>query len=216
MKTKRVAIILVACAAVICVGITATRSQEEAKIVKEKAAAEKAPENMGTTILVRVETSLGAFTLELYKDKAPITVDNFIKYTEKKFYDGTIFHRIIPKFMIQGGGFTQQMIKKETAPAIKNEADNGLKNLKYTIAMARTNDVNSATSQFFINTKDNTFLDHSDKNFGYAVFGKVTEGTDVIDKIEQVKTGTKDNYENVPVKPVLINSVRLVKEEKPE
>jgi peptidyl-prolyl cis-trans isomerase A (cyclophilin A) len=216
MNMKRIPVILVACAAVICFAVTATRSQGEEKIVKEKAAAEKAPEDMGATILVRVETNLGAFTLALYKDKAPITVDNFIKYTEKKFYDGTIFHRVIPKFMVQGGGFTQQMVKKETAPPIKNEADNGLKNLKYTIAMARTNDVNSATSQFFINAKDNPFLDHSDKNFGYAVFGKVIEGTDVIDKIEQVKTGTKDNYENVPLKPVLINSVRVIQKEKSE
>jgi len=162
---------------------------------------------------VVVKTNLGDFTIELYPDKAPATVKNFLGYVEKKFYDGTIFHRVIEGFMIQGGGFMPDMTQKETGPPIKNEAGNGLKNTRYTIAMARTNIVDSATCQFFINVADNAGLDHRDKTpqgFGYAVFGMVVEGTEVVDKIRAVKTTTKGMYKDVPVKPVVINKIRIV------
>jgi len=166
---------------------------------------------------VYVKTNVGGFTIELYPDKAPETVANFLNYVDKGYYGGTIFHRVIKGFMIQGGGFTVDMTQKETAPPIKNEASNGLKNKKYTIAMARTNVVDSATSQFFINTADNSALDFREKTqtgFGYCVFGKVVEGTDVIDKIEMVQTTSKGSYDDVPVKPVIIKAMTLMTEEK--
>lgn len=157
---------------------------------------------------VVLETSLGKIILEIYEDKAPETAKNFLKYVDEKFYDGTIFHRVIPNFVIQGGGFDKEMKEKNTYPAIKNEADNGLSNLRGTIAMARTSDPHSATSQFFINLVDNKNLDFKDKNsgrgWGYAVFGKVIEGMDVVDKIASVQTTTKGYYENVPKEPILI------------
>lgn len=165
---------------------------------------------------VYVNTNLGTFEIELYPGKAPVTVENFLNYVEKDYYDGTIFHRVIPSFMIQGGGFTKDMIKKETAPPIENEATNGLSNEKYTIAMARTNVIDSATSQFFINVADNPGLDHrgdSPKEYGYAVFGRVVEGQDVVDRIKDVKTATKGSYKDVPVKPVIIKAIRLIEEE---
>jgi cyclophilin family peptidyl-prolyl cis-trans isomerase len=174
---------------------------------------EKAKENNPQ---VYVKTNVGGFTLELYPDKAPVTVENFLNYVEKGYYGETIFHRVIKGFMVQGGGFTSDMRQKDTAPPIKNEADNGLKNKKYTIAMARTNVVDSATSQFFINTVDNTGLDHKNKSqsgYGYCVFGKVIEGTEVIDKIEAAKTTTKGSYADVPVKPVVIKAMTLMTEE---
>lgn len=163
--------------------------------------------------IVVMKTNLGDVTIELYPDKAPVTVENFLNYVEKKFYDGTIFHRVIDGFMIQGGGFLPDMTQKEPGPPIKNEAANGLKNERYTIAMARTNIVDSATAQFFINVADNAGLDHRDKTpqgYGYAVFGRVIDGTDVVDKIRGVKTTTKGMYKDVPVKPVVINKVRIV------
>ncbi len=166
--------------------------------------------------MVKVKTNLGSFTLELYPDKAPITVENFLNYVDKKFYDGTIFHRVIPTFMIQGGGFTADMMKKATGAPIKNEADNGLTNTKGTIVMARTGEIHSATCQFFINVKDNKALDHKDtsaKGFGYAVFGKVIEGIETVDKIKDVKTTTKGQYGDVPVKPVIIKSIRRAEKE---
>ncbi len=166
---------------------------------------------------VYVKTNVGGFTIELYPDKAPETVANFLNYVDKGYYAGTVFHRVIKGFMIQGGGFTPDMSQKEPAPPIKNEAYNGLKNKKYTIAMARTNVIDSATSQFFINTADNTALDFREKSqtgFGYCVFGKVIEGTDVIDKIEMVQTTSKGSYDDVPVKPVIIKAMTLMTEEK--
>ncbi|MCK4349336.1 MAG: peptidyl-prolyl cis-trans isomerase [Candidatus Krumholzibacteria bacterium] len=166
--------------------------------------------------MVKVKTNLGSFTLELYPDKAPITVENFLNYVDKKFYDGTIFHRVIPTFMIQGGGFTTDMMKKATGAPIKNEADNGLTNTKGTIVMARTGEIHSATCQFFINVKDNKALDHknvSTKGYGYAVFGKVIEGMETVDKIKDVKTATKGQYGDVPVKPVVIKSIRRTEKE---
>jgi cyclophilin family peptidyl-prolyl cis-trans isomerase len=165
---------------------------------------------------VYIKTNAGGFTIELYPDKAPVTVANFLNYVEKGYYSGTIFHRVIKGFMIQGGGFTTDMSQKETAPPIKNEASNGLKNEKYTLAMARTNIVDSATSQFFVNVKDNSNLDHRDKTqagYGYCVFAKVIEGTNVIDKIEMAQTTTKGSYADVPVKPVIIKAMTLMTDE---
>jgi len=177
-------------------------------------AAAVAGEDVGKTgnPVVVMETSLGTVKLELWPDKAPATVKNFLRYAEEKFYDGTIFHRVIANFMIQGGGLTPNLERKPTRAPIKNEARTELKNLRGTIAMARTSDVDSATSQFFISVKDNPFLDHrSDlpEEFGYAVFGKVIEGMDVVDKIRSVETTTRSGYKDVPVTPVVIRSVRL-------
>jgi peptidyl-prolyl cis-trans isomerase A (cyclophilin A) len=157
--------------------------------------------------VVVMETSEGTIKIELFQDKMPVTVKNFLAYVDEKFYDGTIFHRVISKFMIQGGGFTPDMKQKATHAPIKNEASAELKNNRGTLAMARTSDVDSATAQFFINTKDNDFLNHKDetaRGFGYCVFGKVTEGMDVVDKIEQTKTGNQD----VPKTPIIIKSVK--------
>jgi cyclophilin family peptidyl-prolyl cis-trans isomerase len=158
--------------------------------------------------MIRFETSLGDFTVELFEKEAPISAANFLAYIDEGFFDSTIFHRIVPGFVIQGGGFTEDMSQKRTKAPIKNEADNGLKNERGTLSMARTNDINSATSQFFVNLKDNEFLDHSRGNFGYAVFGKVTEGMDVIDKIAAVETGRKKGFDDVPVEAVVMKSVR--------
>jgi len=157
---------------------------------------------------VVLSTTLGDITIELYPDKAPITVENFLAYADSGFYNGTICHRVIPGFMVQGGGFTEDMKQKPTQPTIKNEADNGLKNERGTLAMARTRDINSASSQFFINLADNAFLDHGGRDFGYAVFGKVIKGMDVVDKIAAVPTGARSTYQNVPQEPVVIRSVR--------
>jgi cyclophilin family peptidyl-prolyl cis-trans isomerase len=163
--------------------------------------------------MVVMSTSMGDIKIELYENEAPETVKNFLAYTNDKFYDGTIFHRVIPNFMIQGGGINQEMQQKPTKPPIKNEADNGLKNDTGTLAMARTNVVDSASAQFFINVKDNDFLNHSPQNFGYAVFGKVIEGMDVVRKIEGVKTGNRGGHQDVPLEQVMIQSVRVVEPE---
>lgn len=160
--------------------------------------------------MVMMSTSLGDIKIELYQDKAPITVQNFLSYVNEGFFDGTIFHRVIPNFMIQGGGFTHDMQQKPTKGPIKNEADNGLKNDTGTIAMARTGVVDSATSQFFINQAANDFLNHGPRDFGYAVFGKVVEGMDVVNKIAGVQTGRVGSFQDVPVEPVVIISVRVV------
>jgi peptidyl-prolyl cis-trans isomerase A (cyclophilin A) len=153
---------------------------------------------------VVLETSLGDIEIALDPENAPITVENFLAYVDEGFYDGTIFHRVIPDFMVQGGGMTPDMRPKPTRAPIENEADNGLENDRGTIAMARTAAVNSATSQFFINVKDNIFLNHSPRNFGYAVFGRVTDGMDVADAISLVPTGARD----APLEPVRIVSAR--------
>lgn len=163
---------------------------------------------------VIIETDVGNITIELYQDKAPKTVANFLEYVRTGYFRGTIFHRVIKGFMIQGGGLSAEMKGKSTQSPIENEATNGLKNVRGTIAMARTAEIHSATSQFFINTVDNSFLDHRSKSpdkFGYCVFGKVTSGMDVVDKIESVPTETKGMYQNVPTKPILITDVRLKK-----
>ena len=153
-------------------------------------------------------TSMGEIELELDAGKAPISVENFLAYVEDGHYDGTQFHRVIPDFMIQGGGFDKDMQQKRTRAPIRNEANNGLKNLRGSIAMARTQAVDSATSQFFINHKDNAFLDHGGRDFGYAVFGKVVRGMEVVDKIAQVPTGNRGMHQNVPRQPVLIISAK--------
>jgi len=159
-----------------------------------------------------MSTSLGDIKIELYEKEASETVKNFLSYVNDKFYDGTIFHRVIAGFMLQGGGFTENMEQKPTKPPIKNEGGNGLKNDTYTLAMARTSVPDSATSQFFINVKNNDFLnrDKSQDGVGYAVFGKVIEGLDVVKKIEQVQTGRKGMYSDVPVEAVVIKSVTVL------
>lgn len=156
---------------------------------------------------VVLETSKGIIVVDLFPEKAPKTVENFLTYVTSGYYDGTIFHRVIRTFMIQGGGFTADMKKKPTREPIQNEADNGFENKRGTIAMARTRNPHSATAQFFINTVDNGFLNHTGKNlrgWGYAVFGKVVKGMDVVDAISQVKTGTRDMYRDVPLEAVVI------------
>jgi len=162
---------------------------------------------------VKLTTSMGPITIELDKTKAPVSVENFVKYVESGHYNGTIFHRVIDGFMIQGGGFDKDMRQKATNAPIKNEADNGLKNDKYTVAMARTQVPDSATAQFFINVKDNAFLNHTAKNvqgWGYAVFGKVVEGQDTVDKIRKVPTGTARGMGDVPLEPVTIEKAECV------
>ena len=162
--------------------------------------------------VVVIETSMGDITIELFKDKAPISAENFLSYMNDGYYDGLIFHRVIQSFMIQGGGFTPDMKQKDTKEPIKNEAGNGISNKLGTIAMARTQVVDSATSQFFINVQDNLQLDHSDetaRGFGYCVFGRVTGGMDVVDEIKKTKTTTHGQYKDVPSEPVIIKKVSL-------
>ena len=156
------------------------------------------------------KTSLGEFTVELYADEAPISVENFLRYIDEGFFDGTIFHRVVPNFVIQGGGLSADLEQKRTHDPIQNEAKNGLRNQRGTLSMARTNQVDSATSQFFVNLKDNGFLDHSPGNFGYAVFGRVTAGMDVIDEIAKVRTGRRKGYDDTPLEAVTIESARRV------
>jgi peptidyl-prolyl cis-trans isomerase B (cyclophilin B) len=164
--------------------------------------------------VVLLKTNKGDIKIELNAEKAPISVKNFLQYVNEGHYDHTIFHRVIDGFMIQGGGFTADMKQKPTHAPIQNEADNGLLNKRGTIAMARTSDVNSASAQFFINVSDNSFLDFKGKNprdYGYAVFGKVIEGMDTIDKIKNAKTGSKGPHENVPVEPIEIIEAKEIK-----
>jgi len=162
---------------------------------------------------ILMTTTLGHMTLELDTDNAPKTVENFLSYVSNGFYDGTIFHRVINDFMVQGGGFTADMEQKATQAPIDNEANNGLKNARGTIAMARTQDPHSATAQFFINVQDNDFLNHTGENmqgWGYTVFGKVTDGEDVLDKIRCVQTGSQAGHQDVPVEPIIIESVTVI------
>ena len=163
--------------------------------------------------MVRLHTNFGIIALDLDAERAPETVKNFLAYVESGFYSNTVFHRVIDGFMVQGGGFEPGMRQKPARTPIKNEADNSLKNERYTIAMARTSEPHSASSQFFINVKDNGFLDHTAPNpqgWGYCVFGKVVEGRDVVDKIKQVKTGKRVGHADVPVEDVIIESVEVV------
>lgn len=162
---------------------------------------------------ILMTTTVGPITLELDADNAPKTVENFLSYVSNGFYDGTIFHRVINNFMIQGGGFTADMEQKTPEAPIENEANNGLQNARGTIAMARTQDPHSATAQFFINVQDNDFLNHTGENvqgWGYAVFGKVTDGEDVLEKIRCVQTGSHAGHQDVPVEPIIIESVTVI------
>ena len=168
---------------------------------------------MSTQPTVQMQTNKGQITIQLDAEKAPVSTENFLTYVRNGFYEQTIFHRVIPNFMIQGGGFTPDMAQKKTAATIKNEADNGLKNRRGSIAMARTQVVDSATSQFFINLVDNDFLNHQGKSpnaYGYAVFGQVTEGMDVVDAIARVSTGNQGYHQDVPKDAVIIESVTVI------
>lgn len=163
--------------------------------------------------VVEMVTSMGPVRIELYPDKAPKTVENFLQYVKDRFYDGTIFHRVIPGFMVQGGGFTADMEQKKTREAIANEAQSGLRNETGTIAMARTSNPHSATAQFFINVANNDFLNFTgptQQGFGYCAFGRVTQGMDVVNKMVAVSTGNRSGHQNVPLKPIVIQSVRIV------
>ena len=162
--------------------------------------------------MILFSTSHGELPLELFNADAPISAQNFLDYANSGHFDGTIFHRVIPNFMLQGGGFTSDMQQKQTQAPIKNEADNGLKNERGTLSMARTSDVNSATSQFFVNLVDNAFLDHGGRDFGYAVFGRIADGMDIIDKIGSVATGNKGGHQDVPLEPVVVESAKVVDE----
>jgi peptidyl-prolyl cis-trans isomerase A (cyclophilin A) len=195
---KRVLVAAI-CSLAACAGIAAEEAATTAKPQENTA--------MPSNPTVVISTSLGDIAVELNADKAPLSVSNFLAYVDAKFYDGTIFHRVIPNFMIQGGGFGPDMRQKPTRAPVKNEAGNGLANSRGTIAMARTMVVDSATAQFFINHADNAFLnqrDTSPQGFGYAVFGKVTDGMDVVDKIAKVPTGNSGGHQNVPTTPVTI------------
>jgi peptidyl-prolyl cis-trans isomerase A (cyclophilin A) len=160
--------------------------------------------------MIRFQTTHGDFTVELFEKDAPVSVENFLRYVDDGHFDGTIFHRIVPGFVIQGGGLTPDFSVNKTRAPIANEATNGLKNERGTLSMARTNDVNSATSQFFVNLSDNAFLDHSKAQHGYAVFGRVTEGLEVVDKIAKLRTGTRRQYQDAPLEDAVIVAVRRV------
>ncbi len=165
---------------------------------------------MRNTPMVRFETSHGAFAVELYDEDAPQTVENFLRYVDEGYFAGTIFHRIVPGFVIQGGGLTADFAQKKTHPPVRNEAANGVRNQRGTLSMARTDDVHSATSQFFVNLADNDFLDHRPGQYGYAVFGCITEGMDVIDRIATVGTGRRKGYTDAPLEDVLITQATRI------
>lgn len=206
-RFRRAAVLLLAMLLIPSLFLTAGCKQENSKQGKSENIKSEAE---GGNPVVIMSTSKGDIKIELYKDKAPITVENFLAYANDGFYNGTIFHRVIPNFMIQGGGFTPDLNQKPTKPPIKNEAKNGLKNERGTLAMARTQVVDSATSQFFINLVDNSFLDNGIRDYGYAVFGKVIDGMDVVDKIAAVETSSKGMYGDVPQENVVITSVKVV------
>ena len=164
----------------------------------------------GVNPVVLISTNKGDIKIKLDSEKAPVSVENFLAYTNEGYYDGLIFHRVIPNFMVQTGGLTEEMKQKPTKSPIKNEADNGLTNKRGSVAMARTSDVNSATSQFFINVNDNDFLNHGERDFGYAVFGEVVDGMDTVDEIAAVETGSVGYFRDVPKEPVIIKSVTVI------
>lgn len=199
---------------IVCMGLstTAWSASEKAKATPAPTASPKeTAKPAAKAVRVTMVTSMGTIVLELNPEKAPVTVKNFVDYVESGHYNGTIFHRVIPDFMIQGGGFDAKMNEKSTKAPIKNEGTNGLKNERGTIAMARTSDPDSATAQFFINHRNNDFLNAVPGKAGYAVFGKVVEGMDVVDKIAAVKTGNSGPHSDVPVKPVTLEKATLVK-----
>lgn len=192
--------------------VPAELSAQATKPVQAPPLQAPAPEPAPGNPVAVISTSFGDITIELFKEQAPVSVANFIQYAQEGFYNGTIFHRVVPKFMIQGGGYTESLVEKATRPPIQNEATNGLRNVRGTIAMARKQALRSATAQFYINVVDNRMLDHtgySPMDFGYAVFGRVLSGMDVVDKIAATPTGVKDGMENVPLEPVVIKSVTV-------
>lgn len=206
VKNKVLTTIIAILAGILLLGIMTFKFISEKETVKVDKNQIEQHESKPQVIL---DTTLGAIVIELYLDEAPISVANFLNYVDSGYYNGTIFHRVIPNFMIQGGGFTENMDQKQTDQPIKNEAGNGLSNLRGTIAMARTSVVDSATSQFFINTVDNSFLNHQNdtpEGYGYCVFGKVIKGMDVVDAIQNLPTGTYGYFEDVPLEPVLIKT----------
>ncbi|MFL2481616.1 MAG: peptidylprolyl isomerase [Woeseiaceae bacterium] len=160
--------------------------------------------------MIKIKTTSGDIEIKLYEEEAPISSENFKSYVKDGFFEGTIFHRVIPNFMVQGGGMTENMENKSTNAPIKNEANNGKKNLRGTLAMARTMEIDSATSQFFINLVDNSFLDHGDRDFGYAVFGEVTNGMDIVDEIASSATGSKMGHQDVPIESITITEVSFI------
>ena len=160
--------------------------------------------------MIKIKTTSGDIEIKLYEEEAPISSENFKSYVKDGFFEGTIFHRVIPNFMVQGGGMTENMENKSTNAPIKNEANNGKKNLRGTLAMARTMEIDSATSQFFINLVDNSFLDHGDRDFGYAVFGEVTDGMDIVDEIASSATGSKMGHQDVPIESITITEVSFI------
>ena len=166
--------------------------------------------NKENSIMIKIKTTSGDIEIKLYEEEAPISSENFKSYVKDGFFEGTIFHRVIPNFMVQGGGMTENMENKSTNAPIKNEANNGKKNLRGTLAMARTMEIDSATSQFFINLVDNSFLDHGDRDFGYAVFGEVTDGMDIVDEIASSETGSKMGHQDVPIEPIMITEVSFI------
>ena len=168
------------------------------------------PKNNENSIMIKIKTTSGDIEIKLYEEEAPISSENFKCYVKDSFFDGTIFHRVIPNFMVQGGGMTENMENKSTNAPIKNEANNGKKNLRGTLAMARTMEIDSATSQFFINLVDNSFLDHGDRDFGYAVFGEVTNGMDIVDEIASSATGSKMGHQDVPIESIMITEVSFI------
>ena len=168
------------------------------------------PKNNENLIMIKIKTTSGDIEIKLYEEEAPISSENFKNYVKDGFFEGTIFHRVIPNFMVQGGGMTENMENKSTNAPIKNEANNGKKNLRGTLAMARTMEIDSATSQFFINLVDNSFLDHGDRDFGYAVFGEVTDGMDIVDEIASTATGSKMGHQDVPTEPITITEVSFI------
>jgi peptidyl-prolyl cis-trans isomerase B (cyclophilin B) len=200
---------------ILCVSCGDTSAAQNDTAPSASPAASAKPQPPAAPV-VKLETNFGDIFVRLDDRKAPISTANFIQYVKSGHYDGTIFHRVIKSFMIQGGGFTPDMKQKTARAAIRNEADNGLKNQKYTIAMARTNDPHSATSQFFINTKDNGFLDFKSQTaqgWGYAVFGRVIKGQDVVDKIEAAATGKRGVFDDVPTTPVVVKKALLAAEQ---
>ncbi len=194
---------------VVVVGMGACTKKESVVTPTDSKAAVETTTEKGTIVKIEIETNQGTIVAELDGEKAPITVKNFVTYANAGFYDGTIFHRVIDGFMIQGGGFASGMKEKDTQAPIVNEGKNGLKNEAYTLAMARTQDPNSATAQFFINLKDNAFLDATSGNAGYAVFGKVIEGKEIVDKIGKTKTHTVGYFDDVPKDDVIMTRVRV-------
>ncbi len=203
--------IMLLCAAILISGCSKKGTEVSGKKEEGKTMAEPNKPVVKGPTRVKLQTTMGDIVIELNEEKAPITCANFLTYVKQGFFDGTIFHRVIPNFMIQGGGMTANLAEKPTLAPIKNESTNGLKNDRGTLAMARTNNPDSATSQFFINVVNNDFLNYaSPAKPGYAVFGKVVEGMDVVDKIRVVPTTTKGQYENVPVTPIVIQSAKIV------